>query len=336
MAQQTVYVGELEGLRLALHTLTTLPPLPFPSTAHLCANNQAAVLHPTSPAPSSGQHLCLAIRAPAQELKTAHPNLCVSISWVPGHAGIEGNERADLCAKAEEEVRAPTQRRRRGVVMPRRGIDDSLALSSDEGDEWWGGEGETSARAASSARHVIAPLARLVNADERLEDRRAMVKSVAAVKQAFKEEQARAWEARWRAHPRGAGLREIAPQPPGAAFARYHAQLSRRPSSLLARLRLDFIGLNRHKQRIQRHPNGLCDCGAAIETRAHFLLECTLHAAPRAALLRELHLSTMPPLERLLSDPARARPLLRFINSTDRFPRLYEVVDAEQDGTRAA
>ncbi|BGP41169.1 hypothetical protein JCM10449v2_005140 [Rhodotorula kratochvilovae] len=220
--------------------------------------------------------------------------------------------------------------------MPRRGIDESLALSSDEGDEWWGGEGETSARAASSARHVIAPLARLVDADERLEDRRAMVKSVAAVKQAFKEEQARAWEARWRAHPRGAGLREIAPQPPGAAFARYHAQLPRRQSSLLARLRLDFIGLNRHKQRIQRHPNGLCDCGAAIETRAHFLLECTLHAAPRAALLRELHLRTMPPLERLLSDPARARPLLRFINSTDRFPRLYEVVDAAQDGTRPA
>ncbi|GAA5858754.1 hypothetical protein JCM9279_001441 [Rhodotorula babjevae] len=102
--QHTVYRGELEGMRMLLSKMSTLTPPPHPITLHLCLDNQAAALHPSSPQPTSGQPARLEIRRLAHELKETHPLMTIVVSWVPGHAKVEGNERADVCAKVGAEV----------------------------------------------------------------------------------------------------------------------------------------------------------------------------------------------------------------------------------------
>ena len=210
------------------------------------------------------------------------------------------------------------------MVMPRAALERSVEPSDDERDEWFEGERETSPQAEANQPPRPA-LPDLIGAPDGLEDLRGEPKSVAAVRQDFRAAQQAAWAARW-ATARGAGLRLVTGKvAPGAAFVRYHATLSRRQSTLLARLRLDFAGLAAHLHRIQRHPTGLCECGEE-ETRAHFLLACPLYAAPRAALVRATGKDDLPPLATLLSDLDLARPVLRFVNDTGRFPRLHEAV----------
>ncbi|BGP16191.1 hypothetical protein JCM10213v2_004187, partial [Rhodosporidiobolus nylandii] len=100
--------------------------------------------------------------------------------------------------------------------------------------------------------------------------------------------------------------------------------------SLLIRLRTDFSALAASRHRACQHPSRLCECGER-ETREHYLLACPLHAAARSTLLRELRLRSPPPLAALLSTAAFTRPLLRFINATDRFPRYYAAVVEEDE-----
>ncbi|GAA5944828.1 hypothetical protein JCM3775_007321 [Rhodotorula graminis] len=306
--QHTVYRGELEGLRMLLSKMRTLTPSSTqPFTLHLCLDNQAAALHPSSPRPTSGQPAHLEIRRLARELKETHPMMTVIVSWVPGHAEVEGNERADAQAKVGAEVvegeggvgegrQQGRKLRRHSMVMPRGG---SVEPSDDEHDEWYGGERETSLQAKSN-QPPRPHLPALVNPPDGLEDLRSEPKSIAAVQQAFHQAQQAARAASWATAPAGAGLRSVTGKvAPGASFARYHATLSRRQSTLLARLRLDFAGLAAHLHRIQRHPTGLCECGEE-ETRAHFLLACPLYAAPCAALVRATGKDAMLPLATLL------------------------------------
>ncbi|GAA5857551.1 hypothetical protein JCM9279_000211, partial [Rhodotorula babjevae] len=332
--QHTVYWGKLEGMRMLLSKMSTLTPPPHPFTLHLCLDNQAAALLHSSPQPTSGQPAHLEIRRLAHELKETHPLMTIVVSWVPGHAEVKGNERADVCAKVGaaagevvESARAAAggRSRRRSMVMPRSALKRSFEPSDNERDEWFGGERETSAQAELS-QPPRPHLSDLIDAPAGLEDLRGEPKSVAAVRQHFRQAQQAAWAASWARATTGGGLRSVTGGlAPGAAFACYHATLSRRQSTLLARLRLDFAGLAHHLHRIQRHPTGLCKCGEE-ETRAHFLLACPLYAAPRAALVRATGKDDMPPLATLLSDLALARPVLKFVNDTGRFPRLHEAV----------
>ncbi|GAA5854175.1 hypothetical protein JCM9279_006164 [Rhodotorula babjevae] len=333
--QHTVYQGKLKGMRMLLSKMSTLTPPPHPFTLHLCLDNQAAALHPSSLQPTSGQPARLEIRQLAHELKETHPLMTIVVSWVPGHAEVEGNERADVCAKVGAEVgevvvaaaraAAGGGSRRRSMVMPRAALERSVEPSDDERDEWFGGERETSAQAELS-QPPRPRLPDLIDAPDGLEDLRGEPKSVAAVRQQFRQAQQAAWAASWARATVGGGFRSVTGGlAPGAAFARYHATLSRWQSTLLARLRLDFAGLTHHLHRIQRHPTSLCKCGEE-ETRAHFLLACPLYAAPRAALVRATGKDAMPPLATLLSNLALARPVLKFVNDTGRFPRLHEAV----------
>ncbi|BGP18758.1 Pre-mRNA-splicing helicase BRR2 [Rhodosporidiobolus nylandii] len=116
-----------------------------------------------------------------------------------------------------------------------------------------------------------------------------------------------------------------------ALRARWEKEWVASPASLLTRLRTDFSSLAAALHRAHLHPDGLCPCGER-ETRDHFFLSCPLHTLPRHTLLRELCLRDLPPLRALLSTPVFARPLLRFINATDRFPRFYAAVEEEEGG----
>ncbi|TNY19686.1 hypothetical protein DMC30DRAFT_417629 [Rhodotorula diobovata] len=214
--------------------------------------------------------------------------------------------------------------------MPREAIEQSMEPPSDNEDrEWWGGEEETSLQARAN-QPPPSSLPRLVPASEQLEDLPRRPKSVSALKQEFHAVQMSRWEASWHSLSAGAGLRLVVTAPPGRPFSSYHSSLLRWHSTLLARLRLNFSGLNDDLRRIGKHPTGACKCGTLKNWR-HFLLDCCFLARPRAQLLREISKRSLPPLAILLPDPNLACPLLRFVNALGRFPHLHKVVKDAPD-----
>ncbi|KAJ7024995.1 hypothetical protein C8F04DRAFT_1269741 [Mycena alexandri] len=99
--------------------------------------------------------------------------------------------------------------------------------------------------------------------------------------------------------------------------------LSRKPSSIIAQLRTDASPLNAYRHNIGAIGSPRCEaCGAANETRAHYVLECPrwepyrqpLHVACRkVGLFGSIHLSP------ILSNPKLLGPLAGFVEATKRF-----------------
>ncbi|GAA5920381.1 hypothetical protein JCM6882_004977 [Rhodosporidiobolus microsporus] len=126
----------------------------------------------------------------------------------------------------------------------------------------------------------------------------------------------------------GKGLRAGDPRPPGPAFSRHLHSLSRCNASLLSRLRLDFCDLGGTKRMLaDDDPQRLCECGE-VETRVHYLLECERYAEERRALAAAVKKGGGGSLSLVsLFLPRFTSPLLRFIHSTNRFPRLFDQGD---------
>ncbi|KAJ7156615.1 hypothetical protein C8R46DRAFT_833811, partial [Mycena filopes] len=99
--------------------------------------------------------------------------------------------------------------------------------------------------------------------------------------------------------------------------------LPRRLSSAIAQIRTDASPLNAYRYKIGVVESPRCEhCGAASETRAHYVLECPrwepfcqpLHTACReVGLFGSLHLSP------LLNHPKLLKPLATFVEATGRF-----------------
>ncbi|GAA6026135.1 hypothetical protein JCM10207_001437, partial [Rhodosporidiobolus poonsookiae] len=106
---QSVYAAELEGARLALATTIPLVPAGFQA---VLLDNQSVLLQPFSPAPSAGQQARLALRTLARHLNKNEPECVLTLLWVPGHVGVDGNERADALAKMAAESRAESGSKR--------------------------------------------------------------------------------------------------------------------------------------------------------------------------------------------------------------------------------
>jgi ribonuclease HI len=96
------------------------------------------------------------------------------------------------------------------------------------------------------------------------------------------------WEQAWKMATTGRALHNIDRSPPSTILRPpYDSSLTRGAISIISQLRTNFSSLNTHKFRCRLTDSPACDaCGAAHETRAHFLLHCPSWEPFRPALQR--------------------------------------------------
>ncbi|KAH7919153.1 hypothetical protein BV22DRAFT_1023485 [Leucogyrophana mollusca] len=97
LKDHTVYEAEVVGLTLAAQLLATEPNLTFPASIYV--DNQAAIRSGETITAKAGHHLVDHFHRQAWELKRAHDDYALTVRWISGHDGVEGNERADREAK---------------------------------------------------------------------------------------------------------------------------------------------------------------------------------------------------------------------------------------------
>ena len=95
-SQHTIYEAELAGIMLAAHLLKRERHW---QEAEIRLDSQAAIdaLNLTRPAPS--HYLADEIHKQLKAVRHEHPTAKLTMRWIPGHMGIEGNKLADVEAK---------------------------------------------------------------------------------------------------------------------------------------------------------------------------------------------------------------------------------------------
>ncbi|KAE9402821.1 hypothetical protein BT96DRAFT_936887 [Gymnopus androsaceus JB14] len=94
--EHEVFEGELVGPSLGLELLRKERNV---STVSLWIDNTAAISATGSVASGPLHYLMDHFHSLYSRLKRHHPNLVITVGWVPGHEGVEGNEAADEEAK---------------------------------------------------------------------------------------------------------------------------------------------------------------------------------------------------------------------------------------------
>lgn len=133
------------------------------------------------------------------------------------------------------------------------------------------------------------------------------------------------WNTRWKTSKTGGALRAIDKSPPSLQPVPLYSSssLSRKTSSTISQLRTGFSFLNANRSKSGFTDSAACEaCGAAFETRAHFLLECPVwepyrqplhNASERAGLFGPLHVSPLLTHRKLL------KSIGKFVETTGRF-----------------
>ncbi|KAE9401999.1 hypothetical protein BT96DRAFT_816995 [Gymnopus androsaceus JB14] len=94
--EHKVFEGELVGPTLGLELLWKEQSV---STVSLWIDNMAAILATNSMMSGPAHYLMDHFHALLSQVKHHHPNLKITIGWVPRHEGVKGKEAADEEAK---------------------------------------------------------------------------------------------------------------------------------------------------------------------------------------------------------------------------------------------
>ena len=95
-AQFNVYTAELSALHLAVKQLRNHSESQI---GRIYTDSQAGIKAIDHPRRQSGQTIIKDVLDSVEEIANENTNLQIEIIWIPGHAEIEGNERADMEAK---------------------------------------------------------------------------------------------------------------------------------------------------------------------------------------------------------------------------------------------
>ncbi|KIK43988.1 hypothetical protein CY34DRAFT_58948, partial [Suillus luteus UH-Slu-Lm8-n1] len=97
----TVYEAEVVGLTLAAKLISTERNMKYP--ASIFVDNQAAIQAGENHYTKSGSYLVEHFRRMTKRLAKNRDNqgqnFHLTLRWIPGHKGVEGNELADAAAK---------------------------------------------------------------------------------------------------------------------------------------------------------------------------------------------------------------------------------------------
>ena len=92
-----VYAGELKAIHMAI--IYTREITTDIIGCRIFTDSQPAIKSMAKPRHQSGQSIIKRILDEIDELYRINPKYALQFEWVPGHVGIEGNEKADQAAK---------------------------------------------------------------------------------------------------------------------------------------------------------------------------------------------------------------------------------------------
>ncbi|KAJ3874758.1 ribonuclease H-like domain-containing protein, partial [Lentinula edodes] len=104
ITEHTTYDAEGIGILLGLQLIDRYVTEPNHLNSLICLDGRSAIEALESRLPKSGQNIIEAtLRAAKRMAKTNSTAKITTVTWIPGHCGIEGNERADREARKAAE-----------------------------------------------------------------------------------------------------------------------------------------------------------------------------------------------------------------------------------------
>ena len=104
-SESMVYAGELEAIHMAVAHIKDLTQM----ESHVFSDSQTAMKSLAKPKRQSGQAIIKRILDEIDALYLARPSYALQLAWVPGHVGIEGNEREQIKRQRVQQLRRSTR-----------------------------------------------------------------------------------------------------------------------------------------------------------------------------------------------------------------------------------